>query len=461
MASAADSPLVRSPLFQQWQAEAVRLRETQWGPLDDRTANQAAVRETQGLAPRILARAAILARHGTLQSSLQQWALAARLSLICLAILGVVLGVGAATAALNPARGSVNLAMALVGLLGLHALTFIIWLIGCLPGIQAGTLLSQLWWWSSKKLARGPDHVLAAQSFVSLLGRAQAWKPAVGLLSHGMWTLAYSCAIPTLIVLLSTRSYTFHWETTLLSPEAFVTLSQTLGSLPHALGFPVPDSISVAQSMGGPTAPATVQADWSLWLIGNLLCWGWLPRVLGLLVCAFWFKRRLHRIHINPALPGWLELRERLQPMHQSLGIDRPDSPADTRAAHHPHTTGSMWQPAVLALELGPDVAWPPEGLPSHIENLGRCDSREDRQRLRETLDARPLLLVCDARRTPDRGSATWLDELHQRCPQMHVWCLPGPAPRQQAWEALFSRYDLPQARHLDAWLGTLGPSPS
>src|SRR3546814_8950143 len=41
----------------------------------------------------------------------------------------------------------------------------------------------------------------------------------------------------TLLALLSARRYQFNWETTLLSPDAFVSITSWLGGLPGLLGF--------------------------------------------------------------------------------------------------------------------------------------------------------------------------------------------------------------------------------
>ncbi|MGB6241346.1 MAG: DUF2868 domain-containing protein [Castellaniella sp.] len=447
-----------APLLQHWRAEAVRLREAHWGPLEDRAACQAALREPARLEPRILARAAWLARHGTLQDCLDQWTHGARWALIVLWLAAGLAGIAAATAALNQGQGSVNLASALLGLLGLHALTLLIWLFSCLPGLQPATALSRAWLWLTRKIVRGPDAALAAQAFLSLLMRVRAWKPTLGLLSHGAWTTAYLGAIPTLIVLLSTRSYTFHWETTLLSPQAFTVFSQWLSSLPRLLGFPSPDHQTVAQSMGdAASAAAAIQADWSLWLIGCLVCWGLLPRLLSLAVCGAWLRLRIQGLSIDPDLPGWLELRERLMPTHEILGTDGPAPPVapvrtDARAARLPARHA-----AVLACELGPDLPWPPDGLPGTVHDLGRCDSRADRQRIRTQADAAHLLLVCDARLTPDRGTAAWFDELKHSCPDLRVLCLGGPAARRQAWDQVLARQNLQQVPDLNTWLEHIG----
>ncbi|MCZ4328788.1 DUF2868 domain-containing protein [Castellaniella denitrificans] len=446
-----------APLLQYWQAEAVRLREAHWGPLEDRAACQAALRGPADLQRRILARAAWLAEHGDLHERLIQWSVGARWALAVLWLCACLAGIGTAAAVLGAVE--VNLALALLGLLGLHALTFMIWLAGWLPGLPDATALSRLWLWLTRRLVRGPDAALAAQAFLSLLGRARAWKSAIGLISHGAWTAAFLGAVPTLVLLLSTRRYTFHWETTLLSPEAFVGATRVLGFLPGLLGFPAPDDAQIAASLGPRPLAAGVQADWSLWLIGCVVAWGLLPRLLALSACVLHLRRRLGGLAVDPGLPGWLDLRERLLPTHASLGIDRPAPASEGLADPVAPAASAGGRAAVLAYELGPGLAWPPDGLPAGVADLGRCDSREDRARIRTLLDDPPahLLFVCDARLTPDRGAAAWLDELRRACPDLSALCLGGTPPRVRAWQDILSQHAVSSIPSLSGWLEHIG----
>ena len=162
---------------------------------------------------------------------------------------------------------------------------------------------------------------------------------------------------------------------------------------------------------------------------------------------------------MDPGLPGWLDLRERLLPTHASLGIDRPAPAPDGAAAPVAPAVAIGGRAAVLAYELGPDMAWPPDGLPAGVADLGRCDSREDRARIRALLGAPPahLLFVCDARLTPDRGAAAWLDELRRSCPDLRALCLGGSPQRLQAWQDILSRQAVSRIPSLNGWLEHIG----
>lgn len=438
-----------------WQAEAIRLRETHWGPLEDTAELRRASQSGLDLSDRILLRAQLLATREGLATHLTQWVRGARLAALLVWIIAALTGVGAAWGALGSGQQPVNLALALLTLLGLHTMTFVIWLLSFWPGALQSSGLSQAWLWLTQRLARGPDAALASQALLSMLGRVRAWRPILGGISHSTWMIALASASLTLLILLSTRRYTFQWETTLLSPESFITLAHALGAIPSWLGFPIPDAGAIVASDGLHRLPAAAQADWSAWLIGCVLVWGLVPRIVAGSVCLFTARRRLRHIPIDPSLPGWLELRERLMPRHRGVGIDAPaPGPAQPVPYTPPMAALTANASVLLGMELGPETTWPPEGASPDILNLGICDSRSDRQRIVQQLQPPPsrLLLVYDARQTPDRGTRAWLAELQQLCPRIDVLLLNRPA-REAIWQDILAGQGIPLITSLTDWV--------
>ena len=81
----------------------------------------------------------------------------------------------------------------------------------------------------------------------------------------------------------------------------------------------------------------------------------------------------------------------------------------------------------LLALELPNDLPWPPATTPAGIQIAGRLDTREERRRILDALAdaaASRLLIACDARQTPDRGTLTLIAELAAHAQQTRVWLL-------------------------------------
>jgi hypothetical protein len=71
--------------------------------------------------------------------------------------------------------------------------------------------------------------------------------------------------------------------------------------------------------------------------------------------------------------------------------------------------------PAIAGIELPADLPWPPAPLGARTVDLGIIDSRPQRQATLDRLQQSPpsrLLLVCDARQTPDRGAVALVTEL-------------------------------------------------
>src|SRR5690606_6802783 len=147
---------------QAWLTETLRLGEAHWGPLED-GAEVRRVRSQGGdFSQRIIYRAQLLGRRERLNETLRHWTQIARWSLMAMIALALVTGFGMALGALGDGSRPVNLPLALMAMLGLHALTFVLWLAGL--GIKAnggGAWLGRIWLDATRKLARGPDAALA------------------------------------------------------------------------------------------------------------------------------------------------------------------------------------------------------------------------------------------------------------------------------------------------------------
>ncbi|MBV7485012.1 DUF2868 domain-containing protein [Bordetella sp. BOR01] len=413
-----------------WLAETIRLREEHWGPLEDADAVRQARTGPDTLEDRILLRARLLGRREGLDSLVSRWRQGAVLSLAILLVIAVAAGVLSAAGALGDGTRPVNVLWAVGALLGVHALTFLLWLASFLlrPGTTTG--LGRLWLWATRKLARGPDAALVPQALMNLLARAGALRWLFGAISHALWLAGLAAALATLLVMLSTASYRFVWATTLLQPDTFVSVTRVLGWLPAQLGFATPAEAIVRASDNNQVLPAAAQAQWSVWLIGVVAVYGVLPRLLAWALCQVRVGRARRRLRIDTALPGYAVLRDRLLPPVQFIGIDRPADPL-----HQPQMGAGQLanlgdQPVLAGLELPADLHWPPAGLPPGIQDAGNLDSREQRNRLLDALaqaGARRLLIACDARQTPDRGTLGLIAALAGKAGQTRVWLSTRP----------------------------------
>ncbi len=422
-----------APLDRLWLTEAVRLREEQAGPLDDAEANRQARAQGGDLPTLITHRALWLARRDGLIEALRHWRQGAKLAGIALVLLALFTGAGLALAALGDGVRPVNVFWALGSLLGLNLLTLLGWLLGFFLAGDSAAALGRLWLWLSQKLARDARAVQLAPALLTLLDQRRLGRWLLGFGVHGLWLVAMSSALLTLLALLATRRYGFVWETTILRDATFINLTQALGVLPSWLGFSVPD-IEQIRASGALDSSAlagsadTVRQSWAGWLVGVVLVYGLLPRLLLALLCLWRWRRGRAQLRLDLQLPAYRLLRERLQPSTERLGINDAAPPqlhAPSAGAQLDGSEGAV----LVGIELDQSHAWPPK-LPKSVADAGVLDDREQRRRLLEQLTRFPpqrLAIACDPRRSPDRGTLALIGELSRCAAQSRVWLLQPP----------------------------------
>lgn len=460
MPEASRSAIAQPPSFAAfWLAETLRLRESLWGPLEDAREVRRVRSEPLSFEQKILLRGRHLGKREGLDASIRNWSAAARLILVVLCGAALLAGAGAAVGALGDGSRQINILLALAALLGLNTLTLAFWLMSFLVQGAGGAWLGESWLWLTRKLARGPNATLVPRALAEILGRAHALRWLLGGVSHALWAIALSAMLLAMLALLSARRYSFNWETTLLSPDVFVSLTRILGWLPAQLGFSMPTEAIVRASGSLQALPEPAQALWSGWLLGCIVVYGLLPRVLALFLCLAMTRRRLAGLRLDTSLPGYAELRDRLAPASEHAGIDAP-APADqpARKAIHAPPDQPLDQPILVGIELPPDLAWPPGPLAPGVADLGVIDGRTQRNALLDRLQQHAperLLMVCDAQQTPDRGTTAMLAELAGFAGQAHVALLglyQGREGRGAAWlEQLQAAGFQPQALHGEA----------
>ena len=436
-----------------WLTETIRLREEHAGPLDDLEANRLARSAGGDLPARIQRRALWLAERDGLANALKHWLQGARLALIVLAVLAVISGAGLAFAALGDGQTPVNVFWALGSLLGLNLILLLSWALGLVFAGEHGASLGRLWLWLSEKLARDAKAAQLAPALLLLLQRQKLNRWAIGVLVNGLWLLAMLSALVMLLTLMATRRYGFVWETTLLSADTFVAMTRTLGALPALFGFTIPTVDMIRASGDAALNIESARQAWATWLVGVLVVYGVLPRLLLALFCLWRWKTGQAKLRLDLNLPGYAQLRERLMPTSERLGI----SDAAPEHLHRVESGVSDLQSdgaLLVAIELDDQRPWPPP-LPKNVSDAGVLDSRESRHKLLEQLSRFPparLGIACDPRRSPDRGSLALIAELARNASETRVWLLQAPpgealdAERLGDWHTALHQLELPYA---------------
>ena len=310
----------------------------------------------------------------------------------------------------------VNFFYVLVCLLGFHSLMLLGWLAMTL--INQGKQSSN--WFASfvspSYLIRGKDDV--TQAAVTLYERQlqhSGMRWYLGRFSHQLWLATLTGMLLAIIFLLIVRQYSFSWESTLLSDQALITLTQLLGWLPSMVGFDVPDSTAIVQSrLVTDAMPLSVARQWAGLLVGSLLMYGIVPRAIAWAFCALMFRRKKMRLDIK--LPYYQKILNFWQ-RHVVDADDFKEAPAPIA----PKAQVSAGKKLVALLEYPAEQnQWWQSGFDTgitdttDIENFGILDDREDMARLKAYLDANPVqvLLGIHFKALPDRGTLRKLDQI-------------------------------------------------
>ena len=439
-----------TPLDELWLTEAVRLREQHAGPLEDEEASRRARASAGDLLTRIKNRALWLAERDGMLAALHHWKQGARLSVIVLVVFAVISGAGLAFAALGDGQTPVNVFWALGSLLGLNLIVLISWLSGLLFAGDSAASLGRLWLWLSEKLARDARAAQLAPALILLLQRKRLNRWVLGVCVNGLWLLALLSALTLLLLLMATRRYGFVWETTILGSDTFVSLTQGLGTLPSLLGFSVPGEDMIRASGDSALVIENARQAWAAWLVGVLVVYGIAPRLILTLLCyGRWRAGRKHLV-LDLSQPGFAELRERLMPSSERLGINDA-APAQIHQVQGGAAAMDSEGALLVAIELDDQRPWPPK-LPKTIADAGILDSRESRRVLLDQLTRYPparLTIACDPRRSPDRGSLALVAELARCAADTRIWLLPAPsgqaldADRLGDWHSALQQLDL------------------
>ncbi len=405
-------------------------------PPEESPADEAARQAGGDFESRIIHRAAALPVSSPIRDALRSVGQVTAWSIAALLIIAAITGAGAARAALGAPRDEpVNFFWILTSLLGVQTLLLAAWIILIIAWPRSesisplgGAALALGRWAASKVHQHNPAHHLAAiRAMGSVHARSPLGKWTLSAISHGLWAAFNIGCLTLLALLLTAREYTFNWETTILSEDAYVGITRALATVPDAFGFDSPTIDQIRQSEAGASLPTLIAARqaWSWLLFGSIVTYAFLPRAALLCICLIARRRASGQYRLDNSDPGFMRLRNSLMPAAEKRGIVDGDEPPELAAGRSAaeqdfadHTSGGggrTGDPVIFGLEIeSPASAWPPELPGAHWRDLGLIDDRDDRRRVLAELDAteetpRMTLAVCSLTATPVRGLGAFL----------------------------------------------------
>jgi hypothetical protein len=353
----------------------------------------------------VLGRAARLSRHTN------------TVALTVAALLGVLGIICAVTDSFT-----INIYWLLLVLLGFNFISMLLWLTGIslnMGGLIAGAL--------ARLASRLPGHIESKNRFGTQADRAwlachyagDVGKWQLSKITHQLWLAYLFAGLICLVLLLMVRQYDFVWGTTLLSDAAFIKLTEVLSKPLEVSGLVVPSADQVQETRIGVAQFLTAghRYHWAQFLLGALLCFGIVPRILLWCWSAVMCAHARRHFTLDYYLPYYVNLRQQLMPLasHDRFIDARDASPVvsatpATKPVSHTLPADTQW----VAVELGDKFTWPPASINS-VNNLGQVVDRKSLthilQHIQSTRCSGIAVAVLSVR-APDRGVQRTIDSL-------------------------------------------------
>ena len=452
--------------------EQIRYIETQHTLACDNEEELSDLSLHQNFHERLWQRAKYLVRQHDLSAAVSHPASLSRtiktITLIIVALLGAMGTVYAITDS-NGDSSSINIYWLLLLLLGFNFISMLLWLIGIslnMDGLTSG-LLARLTSWlpgtsdnqvGSDKQGNISFNRLADRAWLGCYYSASIGKWQFSKITHQLWLTYLLAGLLCLVMLLMVQQYDFIWGTTLLSDSVFIKLTESLSRPLEFIGFMTPSVDQVQESrLGlGHVLTAEHRASWAQFLLGSLLCFGVLPRLLLLLWCSLMSNRARRLFSLDLYLPYYIGLRQRLMPLASHSQIVDADSSPPELATTVEQTPVAHSLPAHtkwVAVELGHNFSWPISSVDS-LNNLGQVIDRESLATILQSLQASqcPVLAVAvAAERSPDRGIQRSITSLTSNGSQSWLVLLQLPGEAMVSSKRLAAWYRLAQACNIPA----------
>ncbi len=401
--------------------------------IEEHDAEQSAIAGGGDFEKRIVLRAGALSIAGEMRAALRHVDRATTTIVALLVVLALVAGAGAGRVLLDvDHERTVNFFRLLGGLVGVQTILLVAWFIVTLlkPSALASGSLGAVAMggarWLAAKFHKGPTHTAALQANGVVLTRSPLGRWTLGAISHGVWVAFGASTLVLVTIMLSTGHYLFTWETTILSADTYTSLIRMVAWLPDAMGVPTPSEQQIAEAQWpiDPQVAAGAQRVWGNFLIGSIVVYGLLPRLLLLGFCVQRRSRAKARWRLDTSQLGYLRLQSKLMPQTTSLGIVDSDGAQDQShataavATTATNTTRDVGPPAILGLEIDtPQSTWPPQINGVAWNDLGFVDDGNDRRRVLDQLTqpaASPkiVVIVSALTTTPDRGIGAFVQQI-------------------------------------------------
>lgn len=385
-------------------------------------------------------------------------------------LLLAMLGFFAVLQTLSQTSIELNVFWLLLVLVGVNFASICIWLIHSSATLGKKNLTNHaspfaalykkaiLWKYSKTK----DTPVLLAWNKLYLHGSTGYWFLSYNIHTAWLWYLVGG--IVALIVTLSGQQFNFVWGTTLLSAEAFITLTEHMGAIPKMLGFDVPSHKQILQSqMGSELSSAPeLRPIWSSFIFGCVFVYALIPRLILLLSSLLMYQYVRRQFQPNWDAPYFFSLRSRMISKHTSLGIVDVDLESPNQRENNSSLipeSSELMRMTQLALpenmvkilfEWG-DISRTQLNK-SVIDKAFVVNSADDQNDALSAIkeSKAPLALYVPLERAADRGAARFCQTIREYAPLYLIVVQQtsdnSDSVRMASWQSLAESIQLPEA---------------
>ena len=360
------------------------------------------LRQTDGeLTSKLYRRASMIDSDGQLNNRLQHHRRRLQLGLILASAIWFMMGFFSSYTLMQ--NNSLNFVLLLMGVLGVNTLLLLYWLSTLIFRRAARTPIS----FALLPLKSDPIS-LAISTLYQHSAQQSQFRWIYAGISHRLALCGLGGMFIAMLALLLVRQYRFNWESTLLSDQTFTAIIHALAWLPNKIGFNTPTDNMIQQAR-----QYAIDADASAWaslLLGALLCYGILPRLMAWLFCQY--KRQPLQLDLTQ-----IYYQNIAQQWHRQIIDSDADYMPDQLHKADPlnlDARGEHW--AVLLDAPHPNAQWFGQILGHEWLNKGVLAERNDVPQLLEQLSHQPVQLLVGVRAHigPDRGTLRTLSKLSQ-----------------------------------------------
>ncbi|WP_194755688.1 DUF2868 domain-containing protein [Aliidiomarina indica] len=335
------------------------------------------------------------------------------------------------------AGSSINLFTLIILMIGLNWLMLLIWLIAAARQIYrgsneaagVGSWLFHIGSW----LKRDKPIAIVIEGFIHTLIYGRMSFAYFSRFTHGLWFVFSLGTLLCTYVLLISKGYSFHWETTILSSDVQRALLGIFAWMPELLGVSRPVfvegvAITDRQSIG-------------IWLLAVIALYSVLPRFLLWWGSALLLRARVKKLQTDPQRVGLSHLAQRLR-QRATVVVD----PAPDHIAHPVAGRQAQFESVDAVVSL--DHATAADKLQQHDNYWGVIDSVETKRQFLghiTGIGAKHVCIRVDSAISPDRGSLRTLTDI-ANATSIHVaLVLQNRAPeRIEAWREALRESNIP-----------------